>query len=431
VAQKVASRSEGDGRPRLERIPNDVRILLGANLVSSVGSGFTLPFLLIYLHDVRHIDLGVTGLLIGTAAVVGVAVGPMAGVLVDRFGARLICAVALCVSAAGALGLVAVRSVLSAVPVLLVMGFGQSSMWPTWNALFAVMVPEEGLRPRVFARSFQLMNLGLGVGAMTAGAIVHISDPGSFNLIYVIDGVTYLVLVGALLALPARAFPRMRPGHETQSVEPARGFKQVFADRRFRRYLVASSILAFAGYSAVDAGFVGYANHVIRAGPYVIAWAFGLNTGLIVLVQPIGLRVAARLRRTTSLMICAAFFGAAWAVLLVGGFFPRTDLGYALLAPVGFPLVSMLARPELQGRYNATATTVYTTMGIVGPSVAGLMLATGLGRAYLVLLMVSAAAALAAFWRLRFVLSPTIDNATKSDPIGVPVVDSPVDTPPP
>ena len=291
------------------------------------------------------------------------------------------------------------------------------------------MIPEEGLRPRVFARSFQLMNLGLGAGAMIAGAIVHVSDPRSFTLIYIIDGVTYLVLVVTLLTLPANAFARAaHTERRNETDKPAGGFREVFADRQFRRYLVASSILAFAGYSAVDAGFVGYANHVIHAGPYVIAWAFGLNTGLIVLLQPIGLRVAARLRRTTSLMICATFFGASWAVLVAGGVFPRSDLGdllvvvmfgvfslgEVLLSPVGFPLVTMMARPDLQGRYNATATSVYTTMGVIGPSVAGVMLGAGLGRPYLALLTASAGVAVVAFWRLRHVLSPEIDNAAPS-----------------
>lgn len=401
-------------------------MLLGANLVSSVGSGLTLPFLLIYLHDVRHIPLGITGLLIGAAAVVGIPAGPAAGALVDRFGARVVCAAALGVSAAGALGLVWVHDAVTAVPVLLVVGFGQSSMWPTWNALFAVLVPAEALRPRVFARSFQLMNLGLGAGAMVAGAIVHVSDPRTFGAIYVIDAATYLVLVATLAALPGGGTARAGPHAPVRaSAGPAGGFREVLSDRRFRRYLVATAILAFAGYSAVDAGFVGYANHVVHAGPTVVAWAFGLNTGLIVIFQPVGLAVAARLRRTTSLMACAAFFGVSWAVLLSAGAFPRSGAGDALvvamfgvfsfgevlLSPVGFPLVSMMARPELQGRYNATATSVYTTMNVVGPSVAGVMLGAGLDAPYLALLMAASAAAALAFWRLRRVLSPGIDNA--------------------
>ena len=407
-----------------DRIPPTMRFLLGANLVSNVGSGLTLPFLLIYLHDVRHIPLAITGALIGSAAVVGIAVGPAAGALVDRFGARSICAAAFSVSAAGALGLIAVRNVASAIPVLLVMGFGESSVWPTWNALFAAMIPEEGLRPRVFARSFQLMNLGLGLGAVVAGVVVHVTRPDTFTLIYLVDGATYLVLVAVILLLRARTrIPGAR--HSAEDRTAAGGFRTVLADRRFRRYLLASSILAFAGYSATDAGFVGYANHVVGAGSDVIAWAFGLNTAMIVVLQPVGLKVAARLRRTSSLMMCAALFGLSWIVLLVGGSFAGSDVGYSLvvatfgvfslgeilLAPVGFPLVTMLAPAALQGRYNATATSVYTTTSVVNPAVAGVMLGAGLGRAYLGLLVVFSGGAVAAFWRLRRALSAAVDNA--------------------
>jgi MFS family permease len=411
-----------------QRIPGSLRLLLGANLISSLGSGLTLPFLLIYLHDVRNIPLGLTGVLIGTTALVGIPAGPLAGALLDRLGARIVTATTLVVVAIGTVGLVTVRSALSAVPVLVVFGFAQNALWPTWNALFAVMVTDERLRPRVFARSFQLLNLGLGAGAMVAGAVVHVSDPSSFTTIYLVDGFTYLTVVIALLALPSSVFPRpaKTPAHEQR--HPSGGFRAVFSDRRFRWYLGSSAFMAFAGYAAVEAGLVGYATHVVRAQPYVIAWAFGLNTGLIVLLQPLGLAMASRIRRTTSLMICAAFFGASWAVLLGAGAFRQTSLGNGLviamfgefslgeilLSPVGAPLVTMLAPPDLQGRYNAVAASVYTTLGVLGPSIAGLLISAGLGDLYLVLLMASAAIAMGGFWAMRRVLPPAIDNVRSS-----------------
>lgn len=421
--------------PGRARIPTTLRLLLGANLVSSVGSGLTLPFLLIYLHDVRHIPLGLTGVLIGATALVGIPAGPVAGMLVDRVGARVITVSTLFVAAVGTAGLVIVHSALSAVPVLIVVGFAQSALWPTWNALFAVMVPDEGLRPRVFARSFQLLNLGLGIGAMVAGALVHVSDPGSFTTIYLLDGGTFLAVVLALLLLPRSVFPRPAQTPVGQRRHPAGGFREVLTDRRFRWYLGASAFLSFAGYAAVEAGLVGYATHVVRVQPYVIAWAFGLNTGLIVVLQPLGLALAARFRRSSSLMVCAAFFGGSWGVLLVAGAFRGTatgnalvvmmfgvfSLGEILLSPVGAPLVTMLAPPDLQGRYNATAASVYTTLGVVGPSIAGVLIASGLGDLYLVLLMVSSATAIGGFWAMRRVLTPEMDNvrstrASSADP---------------
>jgi MFS family permease len=421
-------------------------MLLAANLVSSLGSGLTMPFLLVYLHDVRHIPLATTGLLIGAAALVGVPAGPLMGAAVDRLGARRVCAATVAVTALGTLGLVLVHDPVSALPVLAVYGFGQGALWPTWNALFAVLLPDESLRPRVFARSFQLMNLGLGAGAMVAGAVVHVSDPSSFTVIYLADGASTLALVAGLLAIPARHLPE--PRHVPDRDEPAAseappaagarggrggtrpearrrvGYREVLADPRFRRYLLASLVLAFCGYSAVEAGLVGYATHVVHSPPYVVSWAFGLNTGLIVVAQPLGLRLVGRMRRTTALMICAAFFGASWAVLLGAGLAPRSaagnalvvamfgvfSLGEVLLSPVAAPLVTMMATPALQGRYNATATTVYASLNVVGPSIAGVLLGSGLGNAYLGILMGASILAIAGFAWLRRALEPAIDR---------------------
>lgn len=439
AAAAAAERPRGTSAPRA---PSPVRLLLAANLVSSLGSGLTMPFLLVYLHDVRHIPLATTGLLIGAAALVGVPAGPLMGAMVDRCGARRACAATVSVTALGTTGLVIARDPLSALPVLAVYGFGQGALWPTWNALFAVMVPDEALRPRVFARSFQLMNLGLGAGAMVAGAVVHVSDPSSFTVIYLVDGASTLVLVGGLLGIPGHAFPAPHEnrrhgapppqdasGHGAATDRRASGgrrggYREVLADRRFRRYLAATLFLAFCGYSAVEAGLVGYATHVVHSPPYVVSWAFGLNTGLIVVGQPLGLRLVGRMRRTTALMICAAFFGVSWAVLLCGGLFARSvggnslvvamfgvfSLGEVLLAPVGAPLVTMLARPALQGRYNATATTVYASLNVVGPSIAGILLGAGLGTEYLAMLMGAAVLAIGGFVWLRRALVPEIDD---------------------
>ncbi|MHB8244507.1 MAG: MFS transporter [Acidimicrobiales bacterium] len=409
---------------RAERIPRDIRILLGANFVSEVGSGLTLPFLLIYLHEVRHIPLGITGLLIGGTSVVAVPIGPATGALVDKLGPRSVCAAALVLDAFGAAGLTLVHSPLSALPVLFVYGIGNGATWPAWNALFAVMVRDETLRPRVFARSFQLLNLGLGTGSVIAGAVVSVTRPGSFDLIYLLDGVTFLAVVVALAVLPAAAFVRA-PHPSDASAHPKGGYREVLADRRFRRYLVSMALLAFAGYAAVNAGLVGYATVVIHSQPYVIAWAFAVNTALIVLIQPLALRVVGHLRRTTALSLCALFFGAGWVVLGVGGAFPHSSignmlvvamfavfaLGEVLLSPVGGPLVTEMARPALQGRYSATASSVYTLTSVLGPAIAGTMLGAGLGDEYLALLVACTGLAVVAFRRTRRTLSPEIDNA--------------------
>lgn len=407
-----------------ERIPRNIRVLLAANFVSVLGSGLTLPFLLIYLHQVRGISLGIAGLLIGGTAVVNFPVGPATGMLVDRLGPRIVCASALTFEAIGTLGLILVRSPLSALPVMVIYGVANGATWPSWNALFAVLVHDEHLRPRVFARNFQLLNLGLGTGAIVAGFIVHVSHPRSFELIYFVDGITYAAIVGALIAMPSSMFTRPGVSAHAAPAHPKGGYRAVFADRRFVRYLVAMALMMFAGYAAVQTGFVGYATSVVHSGPRVIAWAFGVNTGLIVALQPTALRLIGRMRRSTALSLCAALFGSSWVVLAIGGLFPRTltgsalvvtmfglfSLGEVLLAPVGAPIVAMMARPELQGRYMATASSVVTVTSVLCSPIAGVLLGAGLGDIFLGVLIGCSAAAIAAFAWMRQSLSPEIDN---------------------
>src|SRR5215475_8283250 len=53
------------------------------------GYGAVLPFEVIYLHDGRGFSLGVAGLVVGLITGVAVLISPLAGTLIDRFGARV------------------------------------------------------------------------------------------------------------------------------------------------------------------------------------------------------------------------------------------------------------------------------------------------------------------------------------------------------
>ena len=198
------------------RLPGTLRVLLAASFVSSIGSGLTLPFLVIYLHQVRHIPLGISGLLIGGVAVLALPVSPLAGALVDRVGAREVVLVAMIVEGLGIAALATVHGVLTALPAMFVFGLGQAAAWPTWNALLGVMVDDDKISRLAFARNFQLLNLGLGIGAIVGGLVVHVRQPGTFVAVYLADGASRCCR-GALFA--RRATPlrrhwrkRVRPG---------------------------------------------------------------------------------------------------------------------------------------------------------------------------------------------------------------------------
>src|ERR1700733_13778295 len=73
--------------------------------LNMLGYGAVLPFEIIYLHDGRGFSLGVAGLVVGTITGLAVLTAPVAGPLIDRFGARTVTAVAGIALAAGYSGL--------------------------------------------------------------------------------------------------------------------------------------------------------------------------------------------------------------------------------------------------------------------------------------------------------------------------------------
>jgi len=69
--------------------------------MNSFGNGIVLPFLVIYLHNVRGFGLGTAGLVVATSAATLVGAGVLAGPLVDRVGPRLVLASGLVMQSIG------------------------------------------------------------------------------------------------------------------------------------------------------------------------------------------------------------------------------------------------------------------------------------------------------------------------------------------
>src|SRR3954468_2291559 len=79
------------------RLPRRVYVLQLGALLNSFGNGVVLPFLIIYLHNVRGLSLGVAGLAAATQSASALASGFLAGTLSDRIGPKRVLIAALLV----------------------------------------------------------------------------------------------------------------------------------------------------------------------------------------------------------------------------------------------------------------------------------------------------------------------------------------------
>ncbi|MGR7000041.1 MFS transporter [Yinghuangia aomiensis] len=78
------------------------RIQLG-NALAAFGSGFTVPFLFVYVTRVRDMSAGQAGLMFSVLAVAALVVLPFVGPGIDRRGPRPVAVVGALVAAAGSL----------------------------------------------------------------------------------------------------------------------------------------------------------------------------------------------------------------------------------------------------------------------------------------------------------------------------------------
>lgn len=407
----------GRVRALVPDLPRAAWVLLGGDALSALGSGLTLPFLLVYLHEIRGIGLATAGLALATIAAAGLAGNPVGGWLADRIGARSALVLGLAVAAAGALAVALVREPWHAFAAAGLLGFGAAVIWPAQDALLAVLVPDAS-RSGAFALRHATMNGGLALGALVAAPLVSLSSARGFELVYVLDALSFLAFVPVLL----RAVPDVRAGGAGRSAERV-GYGAVLADRSFRHLWAVTAVLVAAGYAQYHAAFPALVTGAGGVGAGALGLTFVANALTVVVAQLVVLRLMAGRRRSRGVATVGALFAAAWCLTLVGtsvggGFAAIAvfaavmvvlGLGETLVSPTIPPLVNDLAPQQLRGRYNGAHTLAWTTGYLAGPAVAGPLLAAGLGVQLLLGLVVACALAALGAIRLERTLPPEVD----------------------
>lgn len=136
--------------------------MLGADTLSAIGTGLTLPFLVVFLHGVRGLSLPLAGGAVAMLAVASAAGNPLGGWLADRLGPRPTLIAGLLIAAAGAMAIAGVSSAPEAMGAAALSGLGVGLAWPAQDTWLARLV-QVAQRSAVYATRHATLNLGLGV----------------------------------------------------------------------------------------------------------------------------------------------------------------------------------------------------------------------------------------------------------------------------
>jgi MFS family permease len=367
--------------------------VIAGDAVAALGTGLILPLTLIYLHQVRDMRLPVVGVLLALQAAIGLVAVPFAGALMDRIGARKVLAATLIGQAVGSAGLAWTHSVLTAIPVMIIFGASMAPRFPAFMTLLAGVTPRPDEQQRAFAVNFTVLNAGIGIGGGIGAGVASVHHPASFQAMFLGNAVCCLLFMVVLIRLPDIRQPRSP--HAAKA-----GYRDVLANRPLRAVVIATLVLAFTGYAALDAGLPAFATVEAHAPVRIVALALTVNTALIVLAQLFVLRLVRVLRRSRALAMIGLIWAVSWAIFgLAGlslpyairitcilGFAALFGLGETFMAPTISPLVNSLADDQTRGRANALSTGAYSLAFVVSPTISTGMIAGGLAGLWIGLL---------------------------------------------
>ncbi|MEV7683418.1 MFS transporter [Streptomyces sp. NPDC088341] len=364
-----------------------MRRIQAGNALSAFGLGFTVPYLYVYVAQVRHLGASTAGAVLAVFALAALVVLPFTGRVIDRRGPLPVLVTGAVLASVGAFAMGLSWSVVTAVLSAALLGAGTAVMQPAL-ATMIVWCSTPSTRTRAFATQFFLANLGLGVGGLIGGQIVDESRPGTFTLLFCVEAAMFLVLaaIAATVRLPRPAGVTLAVGDATGG-----GVRAMLGHRAMVRLCVLGFVLFFACYGQFESGLAAYGTEAAGIDPSTLGIALAANTAVIVVAQFGVLRLVERRRRSRVIAAVGLIWTFAWVIAGFAGLghgsrtmataaivstYALFGLGEAMLSPTVAPLVADLAPESMVGQYNSAFALVKQLALAVGPAVGGPMGAT-------------------------------------------------------
>jgi MFS family permease len=394
----LASRRRPRGRGMARRLgfglSREVWLIEVGIFLNMFGYGAVLPFEIIYLHDARGFSLGVAGLVVGTITGVAFLAAPLAGPLIDRWGARVTAVGAGVALAAGYAGLALAHTPAPAFAAAALAGAGNGGLNPSQSTLVTTLAPAD-LRHRATAVSRAAGNAGIGIGGALGGLVAAYGLRG-FVVLFLLNAVTYLVYAGVLVAV-------VRDGARPEPVTG--GYRIVLRDRAFIQLVVTEMAVIAVGWGVFTWLVPPYARNDLGVSARLIGLLLLANAATVAVAQVPVARLAEGRRRAVMMALAASIFtgacllvltagsraGAAYPALVVASI--AVGVGECFYTTVLTPLVADLAPPGLRGRYMASMGFCWWIGLAIAPTVGAQLLSRSPTAVFVVAAAVAGAAA--------------------------------------
>ena len=409
------------------RLPFDVDALTAApvrrffigTLLGAFGSGTTFALFVLYCVHIRHFSLVDSTFVLAWEAILGTALAPLYGTLVDRHGPSIVLTVSMPIVAVGitAIGFASTLPMMFGVATLI--SAGGAGMWSAFTVLITRIVPEEH-RQDAFGINFWLINVGIGLGSIIGTQIASLHNLRSFQILYALSGA--LSLVDAALLFSLRRFGGKLASAESHELA-GEGWLTVLRDRRMLRLVVASLLVMICGYGSIEAGLPVFVTSVDHLSIHVVGLLVASNTLTIIVAQMFVLSGVRGKSRSWLLGLVGLLWGASWLLatssIYIGSAAAIVALcigqvvfatGETIWQPVSPALVNELAPEHLRGRYNALLGIIWSVSSAVGLVIAGVFLQFLSGAIWTIFLAAGAMLGGLGLTTMRHVITPAQDG---------------------
>ncbi len=353
---------------------NDARLTASLTL-ASVSGGLFLPLSLVYFTALTDIPLPMLGAIVSASVAIGLPLPLVAGVAVDRLGARIVVVGSLGLQAFAYASFVVVREPLEVLIASALMAIGVRLFWSSVFTYLADHAEAGSLASadRWFGRLNATRTVGIVVGGLVTGVAVSFRSEHAYVTVAWAAAACTAVATVLIGTVPHRG--RANPNTRGRVSAP---YAAIVRDRVFVRFLALNSALALATLF-----FSLSLPTVLRSGYSGPGWLTAVllvaNALAVALGSRRGAERAQRTPRVNSLTLAAVLWSAAFAIIAIGVSLSLVAatavllVGVVLLsaaevlhAPASASLVDALSRGA-RGRYLAVFQYSFVAAELVGP----------------------------------------------------------------
>lgn len=379
----------------LDHLNGHARRLVFGNMINAIGMGLTMTLFLVYLKTIRGFSGGFSGLVLSYSALFAMVINPIVGILIDKYGGRIVLIFGLFMKSIGVFALAFVESKPQVFAVATILAIGDAANWPSQTVCLTRLVEEEA-RQKVFAFNFMALNLGIGIGGIISSLIVSAGNLSTFQRLYWLDSISYLIYAAIAISLPAWVGQRLDKEDKQEG-----SYLEVFKNKELMKLSRASILLVLFGYASVSAGLPLFVTTVLGASPKWLGLIWAANCFGIILMQGPMLKWLEKHSPTKTLKYVGLIWAASWVLVALSLVTPWVlvlplqitssvvfGIGETIWSPTIPTVVNQLIPDHIRGRSNALMSLQWGVAGVMGAPLAGFLFDADLANLWVALMII-------------------------------------------